>query len=75
MDTSHDIVTREVTRYMRATGLSQAAMATAIGLRQSALSKRIRGALRWSITDLDRLADAGVPIHLTANTLDRETHS
>ncbi|MBF0963691.1 MAG: helix-turn-helix transcriptional regulator, partial [Actinomyces sp.] len=55
MDTSHGIVTREVTRYMRATGLSQAALANAIGLHQSALSKRIRGALRWSITDLDRL--------------------
>lgn len=60
---------------MRATGLSQAAIAAAIGLRQSALSKRIRGALRWSLTDLDRLADAGVPIHLTATTLDRETRS
>ena len=56
MNTSHDIVTREVTRYMRATGLSQAAMATAIGLRQPALSKRINGALRWSLADLDRLA-------------------
>lgn len=75
MDTSHDIVTREVTRYMRATGLSQAAIATSIGLRQSALSKRLRGALRWSLNDLDRLADAGVPIHLTATTLDRETRS
>lgn len=75
MNTSHDIVTREVTRYMRATGLSQAAMATAIGLRQPALSKRINGALRWSLADLDRLADAGVPIHLTATTLDKETLS
>lgn len=75
MDTSRDIVTREVTRYMRATGLSQAALATAIGLRQPALSKRINGALRWSLDDLDRLADAGVPIHLTAKTLDRETQS
>lgn len=75
MDTSHDIVTREVTRYMRATGLSQAALANAIGLRQPALSKRINGALRWSLADLDRLADAGVPIHLTASTLDREAHS
>ena len=75
MDTSHDIVTREVTRYMRATSLSQAAIATSIGLRQSALSKRLRGALRWSLNDLDRLADAGVPIHLTATTLDRETRS
>ncbi len=75
MNTSHDIVTREVTRYMRATGLSQAAMATAIGLRQPALSKRINGALRWSLADLDRLADAGVPIHLTATTLDKETRS
>lgn len=75
MNTSHDIVTREVTRYMRATGLSQAAMATAIGLRQPTLSKRINGALRWSLDDIDRLADAGVPIHLTTTTLNKETRS
>lgn len=75
MTLAQDFLTREVTRYMRATGLSQAAMAAAIGLQQSVLSKKLLGLRRWSITDLDRLADAGVPIHLTATTLDREPRS
>lgn len=75
MTPAQDFVTLEVTRYMRAAGLNQETMAAAIGLQQSVLSKKILGLRRWSITDLDRLADAGVPIHLTANTLDRETRS
>nr|DAM31237.1 MAG TPA: protein-turn-helix DNA binding protein [Caudoviricetes sp.] len=60
---------------MRATGINQETMAAAIGLQQSVLSKKILGLRRWSLADLDRLADAGVPIHLTATTLDRETCS
>ena len=75
MTLAHDFVPLEVTRYMRATGINQETMAAAIGLQQSVLSKKILGLRRWSLADLDRLADAGVPIHLTANTLDRETHS
>nr|DAF88825.1 MAG TPA: Regulatory protein-modification, helix-turn-helix, transcriptional regulator, DNA [Siphoviridae sp. ctcRb7] len=47
-------------------------MAAAIGVQQSVLSKKLLGSRRWSLNDLDRLADAGVPIHLTATTLDRE---
>nr|DAQ18817.1 MAG TPA: repressor protein CI [Caudoviricetes sp.] len=60
---------------MRATGINQETMAAAIGLQQSVLSKKILGLRRWSLADLDRLADAGVPIHLTASTLDREARS
>lgn len=75
MTLAHDFVTLEVTRYMRASGLTQETMAAAIGLQQSVLSKKLLGARRWSLSDLDRLADAGVPIHLTATTLDRETRS
>ena len=75
MALAHDFVTLEVTRYMRAAGLTQETMAAAIGLQQSVLSKKLLGARRWSLADLDRLADAGVPIHLTAKTLDRETQS
>lgn len=75
MTPAHDFVTLEVTRYMRATGINQETMAAAIGLQQSVLSKKILGLRRWSLNDLDRLADAGVPIHLTATTLDRETRS
>lgn len=75
MTLAQDFVTLEVTRYMRASGINQETMAAAIGLQQSVLSKKLLGLRRWSITDLDRLADAGVPIHLTATTLDRETRS
>lgn len=75
MTLAHDFVTLEVTRYMRVTGINQETMATAIGLQQSVLSKKILGLRRWSLNDLDRLADAGVPIHLTASTLDREAQS
>lgn len=72
MTLAQDFVTREVTRYMRAAGINQKTMAAAIGLQQSVLSKKILGLRRWSINDLDHLADAGVPIHLTTTTLDRE---
>ena len=71
----NEFVTREVTRYLRATGLSQTALGAACGIAQPVLSKKLIGASRWSLADLDRLASAGVPIHLTANTLDRETRS
>ena len=75
MTLAQDFVTLEVTRYMRAARINQETMAAAIGLQQSVLSKKILGRRRWSINDLDRLADAGVPIHLTATTLERETRS
>lgn len=75
MTPAHDFVTLEVTRYMCATGINQETMAAAIGLQQSVLSKKLLGARRWSLADLDRLAAAGVPIYLTASTLDREARS
>lgn len=68
----NDMVTREVTRYMRATGLSQTALGAACGIRQTGISKRIRGTVGWTLADLDRLADAGVPISLTTSTLERD---
>lgn len=72
MTLANDFVTLEVTRYMRATGLNQETMAAAIGVQQSAFSKKLLGARRWSLTDLDRLASAGVPISITASTLETE---
>ncbi len=72
---SNEIVTREVTRYLRATGMSQTALGAACGIAQPALSKKLLGSRSWSLNDLDRLTGAGVPIHLTATTLDRETRS
>lgn len=72
MTDTQEFITLEVTRYMRATGLNQEAMSAAIGVQQSAFSKKILGTRRWSVTDLDRLASAGVPISITASTLETE---
>nr|DAF85992.1 MAG TPA: regulatory protein [Siphoviridae sp. ctHSY3] len=68
----NEIVTREVTRYLRATGISQTALGAACGIAQPVLSKKLLGASRWSLADLDRLASAGVPISITASTLETE---
>lgn len=72
MTNAHEFITLEVTRYMRATGLNQEAMSAAIGVQQSAFSKKLLGTRRWSLTDLDRLASAGVPITITSSTLETE---
>ena len=69
---SNEIVTREVTRYLRATRMSQTALGAACGIAQPVLSKKLLGASRWSLADLDRLASAGVPISITASTLETE---
>lgn len=66
---SNEIVTREVTRYLRATGMSQTALGAACGIAQPVLSKKLLGASRWSLADLDRLASAGIPILITSTTL------
>lgn len=62
----NDMVTREVTRYMRATGLSQTALGAACGIRQTGISKRLRGTVCWTLSDLDRLAAVGVPVSVTS---------
>lgn len=69
MTDAHEFITLEVTRYMHATGLNQDAMSAAIGLQQSAFSKKLHGTRRWSLADLDRLASAGVPIRITSTAL------
>ena len=72
MTDTQEFITLEVTRFMRATGLNQEAMSTAFGVQQSAFSKKLLGTRRWSVTDLARLASAGVPISVTASTLETE---
>lgn len=51
MDTSH---------------ISQTAIGRILGVNQSQVSARLRGTIRWSLDDIDRLAAAGVPIALTS---------
>lgn len=47
-------------------GLTQAALADAIGLTQTKVSARLRGSTRWSLDDIDALGRIGVPVSLTS---------
>lgn len=49
---------------MQAEHYTQADVAQRLGLSQSLVSARLRGATRWSLDDLDALIAAGVPIGL-----------
>lgn len=72
MDTFNGMVNQEIVRYMRAAGLTQAALGKICGLYQSGISKRINGAIDWSLADLERLSDGGVPIKLTVSILEED---
>ena len=66
MTTSQAIVSREVLHFMRERGLTQAALADAIGLTQTKVSARLRGSTRWSLDDIDTLGRIGVPVSLAS---------
>ncbi len=51
---------------MMAADLTQSDLATTLGITQTQVSARLRGATRWSVDDLDALRDIGVPITLSA---------
>ncbi len=51
---------------MQAERYTQADVAKRLGLSQSLVSARLRGTTRWSLDDLDKLWDLGVPIDLPA---------
>ena len=68
MSISQAVITREVTRYMNAAGLSQTALAPALEMTQGTLSRKLVGTRRWTLADLDRLAAVGVPVSITSTT-------
>lgn len=51
---------------MGANHVTQADIAARLGVTQSQVSSRLRGATRWSLDDLDVLWDMGVDIALPA---------
>lgn len=53
---------------MRASHLTQAALAAALGVSQTTVSKKLRAETRWTLTDIDRLQDMGVPVSVSAGT-------
>ena len=54
------VTTRKVRQFLEETHTSQESLAKALRLTQSTLSARLRNETRWSLDDLDALADAGV---------------
>lgn len=64
MATSQTAVSREVRRWMAENRLSQAQVGAVLGVSQVQVSARLRGVTNWSLDDLDRLWDLGVPITL-----------
>ncbi len=49
---------------MQAERYTQADVAERLGITQPKVSARLRGTTRWSLDDLDKLWDLGVPIDL-----------
>lgn len=59
---SQTILSRQVKRYMADQGISQAALASDLGMTQSALSQRLSATTRWNLKDIDQLMRIGVPV-------------
>lgn len=51
-----------LSEWMRATGLSQAALGAEIGKTQTWVSERLAGKTDWKLKDLDLLIDHGIPV-------------
>ena len=60
MSISQVVTTRKVRQFLEETHTSQEALAKALRLTQSTLSARLRNETRWSLDDLDALADEGI---------------
>lgn len=61
---SQTSINRLIKRFMNEQHVSQKALAADLGICQSAVSHRLSGITRWSLDDLDRLIQIGVPIGL-----------
>lgn len=66
MHGSNALVAREVLHFMRTRGLTQAALAGELGMRQATLSRKLTGVRAWSLDDIDALGRIGVPVSLAS---------
>lgn len=66
-------MTEFVTESIRASGVSQAAVARALGMQQAAVSRKISGLRRWSLNDVERLNAALPPGERLVLVHERET--
>ena len=64
MTSTQTIVTRMVRNYLHDSGISQRSLAAELGITQATLSRKLSGIRTWSLEDLDRLIQIGVPIGL-----------
>lgn len=64
MTSTQTVVTRLVKNYLRDSGITQSSLAAELEITQATLSRKITGIRTWSLDDLDRLIQIGVPIGL-----------
>lgn len=64
MTSTQTVVTRMVRNYLHDSGITQKAIAADLGITQATLSRKLSGIRTWSLDDLDRLIQIGVPIGL-----------
>ena len=64
MTSTQTVVTRLVKNYLRDSGITQSSLAGELEITQATLSRKITGIRTWSLDDLDRLIQIGVPIGL-----------
>lgn len=64
MVSTQTIVTRLVKNYLRDSCITQNSLAVDLGITQPTLSRKLAGVRMWSLDDLDRLIQIGVPIGL-----------
>lgn len=77
MNSIQTCVTRIVRRYIADNQLSITAFSQALNISRPTLSARLSGTTRWSVDDLDRLIQLGVPIGLDifgAAAMEEYTH-
>lgn len=77
MQSTQTIVTRLVKNYLNKSGTTQKTLAAALGITQPTLSRKLTGIRTWSLDDLDRLIQLGVPIGLDvfgAAAMEEYTH-
>ena len=66
MSFSQSIISRETKRFMRAHRITQADLGRYLKITQSQVSARLRGTVRWTLDDLDRLCALGVPVRISS---------
>lgn len=68
MTATQTVITRLIKNYLHDSGITQKALAADLGMTQPTLSRKLTGIRMWSLDDLDRLIQIGVPISLQTFT-------